>query len=360
MLLPKIGFSIGDVNGVGLEVILKSFKNSNLTSRFIPVIYASSKLINFYKKSLSIEEQTVHIVKGGEHLRQSKINVIQCWEEEVTIAFGQVNAEGGKFAGLSLKQAVEDLRQQKIDALITAPIHKNSMNLAGFSFPGHTEFLEHQFQDLQSLMLMVSDTLRIGVVTGHIALHDVASKITTEKIVEKTRIFIQSLKMDFGIERPTVAILGLNPHAGDMGLFGDEESKVIIPAIKELKESGNLVMGPYPADGFFGSGQFKKFDGILAMYHDQGLIPFKTLAFGGGVNFTAGLPVIRTSPDHGTAFDIAGKNEADPSSIRQATYLALDILKNRTEYNTLQSNKLKSRKGKYEQGEDEILEDEES
>jgi len=230
------------------------------------------------------------------------------------------------------------------------------MEMSGFGYPGHTEFLSEKFPSAKSLMLMVHDELRIGVVTGHIALHDVAKNITKQAIVEKANILIQSLKIDFGIDKPVIAILGLNPHAGDQGLFGDEEAKSILPAINELKKAGHLVMGPYPADGFFGSGQFSKFHGILAMYHDQGLVPFKTLAFGGGVNFTAGLPIVRTSPDHGTAFDIAGKNEASPNSIRQATYLAIDIMRNRKEYYDLTSNKLTARKGKLD-GEDEIITD---
>lgn len=359
MALPKIGFSIGDINGVGLEVILNSLRHAKFTSRFIPVVYGSSRLINYYKKALSMDEHYFYFVKEGEDLRPSKINVISCWNEEVALDFGQMSAEGGKYAILSLENAVKDLKSKSIDALVTAPIHKKSMEMAGFAYPGHTEFLASHFPQQRSLMLMVHDDLRIGVVTGHIALHDVATQITAKNIVEKANVFIKSLKVDFGIDKPKIAILGLNPHAGDMGLFGNEEVNVIIPAINELKAAGNLAMGPYPADGFFGSGQFAKFDGVLAMYHDQGLVPFKTLAFGGGVNFTAGLPIIRTSPDHGTAFDIAGKNEANPNSIRHATYLALDIFQNRREFENLTSNKLKSRKGKYESGEDEILVDEE-
>lgn len=356
MSLPKIGFSIGDINGVGLEVILKSLQTSNFANYFIPVLYCSTKIINFHKKMLSMDDQQFHFLKEDESPRTRKINIVTCWADEVQVVHGEINAEGGKFATISLSSAFEAVKNKKIDSLITAPIHKKSMELSGFGFPGHTEFLSDKFPNLKSLMLMVHGDLRIGVVTGHIALQDVAKNISKQAIVEKAHILIQSLKIDFGKDKPVIAILGLNPHAGDQGLFGDEEAKSILPAINELKKAGHLVMGPYPADGFFGSGQFSKFDGILAMYHDQGLVPFKTLAFGGGVNFTAGLPVVRTSPDHGTAFDIAGKNEASPSSMRQATYLAIDIMRNRKEYYELMSNKLTARKGKLD-GEDEIITD---
>ncbi len=356
MTLPKIGFSIGDINGIGLEVIIKSLLGNNFSNRFIPVIFGSPKLINYYRKSFSIDDNAFQFLRAGEHPRPKKINIFTCWDEEVTIIHGNESQEGGKFALLSLEQAIESLKNKYIDSLITAPINKKSMELAGFGFPGHTEYLESMFKQQQSLMLMVYEDLRIGVVTGHIALQDVASKINTKTIVSKAKIMLQSLKVDFGIQKPVIAVLGLNPHAGDKGMFGNEEENIIIPAINELKKEGQLVMGPYPADGFFGSGLFRKFDGVLAMYHDQGLIPFKTIAFGGGVNFTAGLPVVRTSPDHGTAFDIAGKNLANPSSIRNATYLAMDIMRNRNEYNNLMANRLIPRKDKYD-GEDEIIED---
>ena len=356
MNLPKIGFSIGDINGVGLEVILKSLKNSNFSNYFIPVLYCSVKIVDIHKKILALDDQLFHFLKEDENPREKKINIVTCWTEEVRITHGEINSEGGKFATISLTSAFDAVKNKNLDSIITAPIHKKSMELSGFAFPGHTEFLSDKFPGLKSLMLMVHDDLRIGVVTGHIALTDVAKSITKQVIVEKANILIQSLKIDFGISKPVIAILGLNPHAGDQGLFGDEEAKSIVPAINDLKKSGHLVMGPYPADGFFGSGQFSKFDGILAMYHDQGLVPFKTLAFGGGVNFTAGLPIVRTSPDHGTAFDIAGKNEASESSMRQATYLAIDIMRNRKEYYDLNSNKLTARKGKLD-GEDEIITD---
>ncbi len=356
MTIPKIGFSIGDINGVGLEVILKSLVKSNFSNYFIPVIYCSSSLIQDYKKSQGMDDNFFYFMKDEDSPKPKKINIFSCWKEDVHITFGEVNETGGKYAGISLDAALDAVKNKRIDALVTAPINKKSMEMSGFGFPGHTEFLTEKFPANNSLMLMVHDDLRIGVVTGHIALQDVAKSITKVAIIEKANILIQSLKMDFGIERPVIAILGLNPHAGDQGLFGDEEAKVIQPAMNELKKAGHLVMGPYPADGFFGSGQFKKFDAILAMYHDQGLIPFKTLAFGGGVNFTAGLPIVRTSPDHGTAFDIAGKNLASESSIRQATNLAMDISRDRKEFLTLTANKLTARKGKLD-GEDEIITD---
>ena len=356
MTIPKIGFSIGDINGVGLEVILKSLVKSNFSNYFVPVIYCSSILIQDYKKSLGLDDNLFYFMKDEDSPKPKKINVFSCWKENVVITYGEVNETGGKYAGISLDAALDAVKNQRIDALVTAPIHKKSMEMSGFGFPGHTEFLADKFSGNKSLMLMVNDDLRIGVVTGHIALQDVAKSITKAAIIEKTQMLTQTLKMDFDIQRPVIAILGLNPHAGDQGLFGDEEAKVIQPAIDELKKAGHLIMGPYPADGFFGSGQFKKFDAILAMYHDQGLVPFKTLAFGGGVNFTAGLPIVRTSPDHGTAFDIAGKNQASESSIRQATNLAIDICRNRTEFLSLTANKLTARKGKLD-GEDEIITD---
>lgn len=356
MSLPKIGFSIGDINGIGLEVILKSLINSNFNRYFVPILYCSQKVASINAKLLSMDENLLYSMREEDQPKPGRINIFNCWTEDVVIIHGEINNDGGKYAGLSLNAAFTAYSDKKIDSIITAPIHKKSMELSGFGYPGHTEYLTEKYPNAKSLMLMVHDELRIGVVTGHIALHDVASSITKSLILEKAQIMIQSLKMDFGIEKPVIAMLGLNPHAGDQGMFGDEEVKVIIPAINDLKKAGHLVMGPYPADGFFGSGQFKKFDGILAMYHDQGLVPFKTLAFGGGVNFTAGLPVVRTSPDHGTAFDIAGKNQASESSIRQATNLAIDITRNRTEYLALTGNKLATRKGRLD-GEDEVITD---
>lgn len=356
MSLPKIGFSIGDINGIGLEVILKSLINSNFNRYFVPILYGSQKVVSSNARLLSMDENLLYTLREDESPKPGRINIFNCWTEDVVITHGEVNTDGGKYAGISLNAAFNAYNSNKIDSIITAPIHKKSMEMSGFGFPGHTEYLTEKFPNAKSLMLMVLDELRIGVVTGHIALQDVAKSITKALILEKAHIMIQSLKMDFGIDKPVIAMLGLNPHAGDQGMFGDEEVQVIIPAINELKKAGHLVMGPYPADGFFGSGQFKKFDGILAMYHDQGLVPFKTLAFGGGVNFTAGLPVVRTSPDHGTAFDIAGKNQASESSIRQATNLAIDINRNRSEYLQLTENKLTARKGRLD-GEDEVITD---
>lgn len=357
MALPNIGFSIGDVNGIGLEVILKSLIRSNYSKYFIPVIFGSGKVVSFHRNSITKDDINLNIISPESNYRSDKINVVNCWEEQVEIQLGEVTETGGKFALKSLEVAVEALRSGKIDALVTGPINKKAMDLTGFGFPGHTEFLSQCFGDSEPLMLMVQDQLRIGVVTGHIPLSDVAQYITKEAIIRKTQIFHKTLKVDFGIERPVIAVLGLNPHAGDQGIFGAEEEQVIRPAIIEMKKSGMMVMGPYPADGFFGSGNFAKFDGILAMYHDQGLVPFKTLAFGGGVNYTAGLPVIRTSPDHGTAFDIAGKNQASDSSIRQATYLALDIFRQRSEHMNLVANRLIVGRVSNDQ-EDEIIVDE--
>jgi 4-hydroxythreonine-4-phosphate dehydrogenase len=265
---------------------------------------------------------------------------LNCWKEEVKLNLGQNNADGGKYALTSLQSANKALKNGQIDALVTAPINKDNIQSDDFKFPGHTEFLEQEHNG-KSLMLMLSDTLRIGVVTGHIPLEKVSKHISTDAILEKLNTLNQSLKQDFGIRKPKIAVLGLNPHAGDNGVIGDEEKETIIPALQKAEDEGLLVFGPYPADGFFGSNKRQAFDGVLAMYHDQGLVPFKTLSFGNGVNFTAGLDIVRTSPDHGTAFDIAGKNQAQESSFRQAVYAACDVFKKRQEWHRLNSNPLK-------------------
>jgi 4-hydroxythreonine-4-phosphate dehydrogenase len=268
------------------------------------------------------------------------VNVVNCWSDTVTIKLGKINEIGGFYAIKSLEAAVNDLKMGLIDGLVTAPIHKKAMNMGGFQYPGHTEYLTTVFDAKESLMFMVNDDLRIGLVTNHVPLSKVSKAITPERIMEKLTIMQDTLRIDFGIDRPRIAVLGLNPHAGDEGVLGQEEDRVIVPTIQEAKERGMVVIGPYSADGFFGSGAYKKFDAILAMYHDQGLIPFKTLAFGNGVNYTAGLPIVRTSPDHGTAHDIAGTDQADPSSFRQALFLAMDIIRNRSNYMEMHANPL--------------------
>ncbi len=341
MKKTKIGISIGDVNGIGLEVILKTLSDDRILDRCVPIIYGSAKVVSFHKKTLlEMEDFEFHQAQNIEEIDEDKINVINCWTDVVNIKLGQVSEIGGEYAIKSLEAAVGDLKLGLIDALVTAPIHKKAMNLAGFKFPGHTEYITSAFDVKESLMFMINNDVKIGLVTNHLPLKEVAPAITRQRIMEKLNLMRETLRIDFGIERPRIAVLGLNPHAGDEGVLGSEESRIIIPTLLEAKQKGIIAIGPYSADGFFGSGTYKQFDAVLAMYHDQGLIPFKTLSFGNGVNYTAGLPIIRTSPDHGTAYDIAGKNEAEPDSFRQALFLAMDISRNRMRYMDMNANPL--------------------
>ncbi len=337
----KIGISVGDINGVGLEVILKTFADERLLNYCTPIIYGSAKVVAYHKNIVNLNKFSFHNIQAAEYAKRDRVNVITCWEETVNIALGKMTKESGEYAYKSLQAVMHDLKENKIDALVTAPINKKAMQGAGFDFPGHTEYIASQFTDGRNLMLMVNDDLRVGLVTNHVPLRDVAGAITREVVSKKIQIFNETLKIDFGKERPTIAVLGLNPHAGDDGVLGQEEEKIIRPAIIEAKKKGIMVFGCYPADGFFGSGNYTKFDGILAMYHDQGLVPFKALSFGDGVNYTAGLPVVRTSPDHGTAYDIAGQNAANPASFRKALFLAMDIAKNRRNFTEMRANPLK-------------------
>jgi len=316
---------MGDINGVGPEVIIKALRDHKLLEFFNPVIYGSGKVISFYRKALDINDFNYSQIKDDQ-LIPKRINVINCWFENFEIKPGTGTKESGQFSFLALKKACEDLKNGKIHGLVTGPINKHEMP-EEFNFVGHTEFLGSYFEVKETLMFLISEGLRVGLVTGHLPLKDVAQKITKSSVEGKLRILEKSLINDFGIGKPRIAVLGLNPHAGEDGMLGTEEKNILIPVIKEFKQNGKLIFGPYPADGFFGSGQYASFDGILAMYHDQGLIPFKTLAFSKGVNFTAGLPIIRTSPDHGTGYSIAGKNQADEQSMRSAIYLAYDIAK---------------------------------
>lgn len=345
----KIGISIGDINGIGLEVVLKTLSDKRLLQLCTPVIYGTNKVISYHKNVAKINQLHLHQIKSIEQIKDNTVNVVNCWTENVKIELGKCTAEGGKYAHLSLKSVVEDLKAGHLDAMVTAPINKESMTLAAFGFPGHTEFLTQEF-GTESLMLMVHERLRVGLVTNHVPIKEVPNYISKELILKKIELLHKSLCMDFGVSKPVIAVLGLNPHAGDGGVIGLEEKEVIIPAIEAAKNKGILAIGPYPADGFFGSDNYSKFDGILAMYHDQGLVPFKTIAFGGGVNFTAGLSAVRTSPDHGTGFDIAGKGLADPSSFRQALYTAIDTARQRADYlkltaNPLQNNLSESKEG---------------
>lgn len=328
---PRIGITLGDVNGIGPEVVIKALADSRLLNIITPVVYGSAKVISFYKKQFNIEELNYTQVRSKGQFAPKSINVINCWEDSLEINPGKASKVTGKAAFVALKQAVEELKEGVTDALVTAPIDKQSIHSEEFPFAGHTEYLTQFFGAPDSLMFMVSDTLRIGLVTEHVPLKDVASLVTKERIESKLQIMEQSLRKDFSISKPRIAVLGLNPHAGDGGLIGQEDEQVIKPVITEQKNKGKLVYGPFPADGFFAAGSHTKYDGILAMYHDQGLIAFKSIAFEEGVNFTAGLPFIRTSPDHGTAYGIAGKNQANENSLREAIYRAADIFKNRNE-----------------------------
>src|ERR1700692_1313950 len=324
---PVIGISIGDLNGIGTELAIKTFSDNRLLEICTPILFGSNKLINFYRKSIPDATFNYQHIKDLSRPFHKQVNLFNCWEEEVSINPGQLTDTGGAYAVKSLVAAVEALKDKKIDGLVTAPIHKKNIQSSEFSFTGHTPYLRQAFGVKDVLMLMSSDNFRVGLVTEHVPVSEIVKFISRETVLSKLNILKDSLMRDFGIDKPRIAVLGLNPHAGDEGLIGREEEEVIKPAIKDAKHN-MLVFGPYSADAFFAHNQQQKFDAVLAMYHDQGLIPFKSLAFGEGFNFTAGLPGIRTSPDHGTAFDIAGKNKADPSSFRAAIFNCIDILSN--------------------------------
>jgi 4-hydroxythreonine-4-phosphate dehydrogenase len=327
---PFIGITLGDYNGIGPEVILKSLGSQRILKWCTPVIYGSLQVIQFYQKQLELQEWSVKVIDSIENATEGQTSLIACWDDSHTVVEpGKVTPEAGKAAFACLERAAQDLDKGLLAALVTAPINKHNIQSEEFKFPGHTEYLTERFEAKSSLMMLVSDELRVGVATGHLPLLEVSKALSKDLIREKITTFLQSLCEDFLIDKPKLAVLGLNPHAGEAGLLGQEELEIIQPVIDEFRNKGNLVLGPYPADGFFGKAQFKEFDGVLGMYHDQGLIPFKYIAFETGVNFTAGLPIIRTSPDHGTAYDIAGKNEADPSSFLHAFFLAIELVKNR-------------------------------
>jgi 4-hydroxythreonine-4-phosphate dehydrogenase len=337
---PLIGISIGDLNGIGPELVIKTFSDHRILELCTPVIFASNKLINFYRKV--VPESSFNYQSGRDYQRinPKQVNIYNCWEEEVAINPGQLTPEGGQYAVKSLMAAAEALKEKRIQGLVTAPIHKKNIQSANFPFTGHTPFLKHFFGANDVLMLMAAGDFRVGLVTEHLPVSEVARQITREAILSKLHIMKDSLMRDFGIDKPKIAVLGLNPHAGDEGLIGREDEDMIKPAIKEAKHH-MLAFGPYSADAFFARNQHLKFDAVLAMYHDQGLIPFKSLATTEGVNFTAGLPGIRTSPDHGTAFDIAGKNKADNSSFLTALYACMDIIQQRSNFEENRKNPLK-------------------
>ena len=334
----KVGISVGDINGIGIEVILKTFDDNRMLELCTPVIFASSKTVSAHRKELNLNTQTQGVDDASKAVT-GKINLVNVWKDTPQIEFGKETKEGGKYAFLSLKAAIKSLKKGDVDVLVTAPINKHNIQSDTFKFQGHTEFLESQLEG-ESLMILMNESVKIGLITGHIPVQKIPETITPELIIEKVTIMYQTLIRDFGIARPKIAVLGLNPHCGDNGVIGNEDDEVVKPTLEKLQESGKLVYGPYAADGFFGSVSYKGFDGILAMYHDQGLAPFKTLAFGGGVNYTAGLSKIRTSPDHGTAYEIAGKGKADHNSFKQAVYMAIDIFNQRSTYDELTQNPL--------------------
>jgi len=336
-----VGISIGDLNGIGVEVILKTFQDNRMLDFCTPLIFASTKTISYHKKALNLEIP-IHGITSLSQIQHTKINVLNIWKEDVSVTLGKASKESGDYAAKSLAIAVDYLKNKKIDVLVTAPINKETIQSEDFNFPGHTEYLEDKLEG-ESLMILMTDNLKIGLITGHIPISKVAETITPSLIKEKVATLHTSLIEDFGINKPKIAVLALNPHCGDKGVIGKEDDEIIKPTIEEIKASGKLVFGPYAADGFFGSETYRQFDGVLATYHDQGLAPFKALSFGKGVNYTAGLSEIRTSPDHGTGFDIAGKNSANPSSFKEALFTAIQVFKTRKEYKELSINPLQTK-----------------
>lgn len=336
-----VGISIGDLNGIGSEVILKTFEDTRMLELCTPVIFANVKIVSFLKKELKLDT-AIHGIDKLEQLVVGKINVLNVWREGVNLEFGKNDDVVGSYAIKSFVAATKALKEGFVDVLVTAPINKYNIQSEEFKFPGHTDYLDKELEG-DALMLMVHDDLRVGLLTDHVPVNEVAKHLNEKLISSKIKTIIQTLKEDFEIEKPKVAVLGLNPHSGDNGVIGQEEEKIIKPALKKLFEAGNMVFGPFPADGFFGSAQYEKYDAVIATYHDQGLIPFKTLSFGNGVNYTAGLNKIRTSPDHGTAYEIAGKGVANHESFKEAVYLAIDIYNKRNDYQELIKNPLKTK-----------------
>ena len=347
---PVIGITTGDLNGIGPELIIKTFSDNRLLDLCTPVVFSSSKVINFYRRILTEYPLSFTNTKDLSKLNPKQVNIFNCWDEEVPIQPGALTESGGKYAVRSLMVAAQCLKDNELDAIVTAPIHKSNTQLPDFPYTGHTPFLKDKFGVKDVLMLLYSNELRVALVTEHIPVNKIANTITKELLLSKLNLLKDSLVKDFGIMKPKIAVMGLNPHAGDGGQIGDEEQNIIKPVIDAQQQQGNLVFGPYSADAFFARSSYKQFDAVLAMYHDQGLIPFKTIAHGEGVNYTAGLPSIRTSPDHGTAFDIAGKNIADTGSFQEAIFQALDLLKQRKEYALYTADPL--RRGRIEKEKD--------
>ncbi len=333
-----VGISIGDLNGIGSEIILKTFEDNRMLELCTPIIFANVKILSYLKKILNLNT-ALHGIDKIDQLVIGKVNVLNVWREGVNLEFGKLDAIVGKYAVKSFVEATKHLKNNTIDVLVTAPINKYNIQSDEFNFPGHTDYLNNELEG-EALMLMVNDNLRVGLLTEHLPLNEVINKIDENLINKKIKVLSHTLTQDFEIERPKIAVLGINPHCGDNGVIGNHDNEIIVPALKKLFEEGYLVFGPFSADSFFGTQQYEKYDAILAAYHDQGLIPFKTLSFGNGVNYTAGLHKIRTSPDHGTAFEIAGKGCADANSFKQAIYLALDIFRNRNNYKEISENPL--------------------
>ena len=337
----KLGISIGDLNGIGSEIIIKTFEDNRMLEFCTPIIFASIKTMSFFKKHFG-SAINFHGINHIDQVVDGKVNVLNVWKENVIINFGEEDTKIGEYSVRSLEKATEALKNKDIDVLVTAPIHKHNIQSESFKFPGHTDYLAEKLEG-KSLMFMVTENLKVGLLTDHVPVKDVAEHIPPELIVEKVETVYNSLIKDFGISKPKIAVLGINPHAGDNGVIGNEDETILKPTLQKIRENKKLVYGPYSADSFFGSGNYKNFDAIIAAYHDQGLIPFKTISFGNGVNYTAGLNRVRTSPDHGTAFEIAGKGEADNGSFKEAVFTAIQIFKNRNEFETFSSNPLKAR-----------------
>jgi 4-hydroxythreonine-4-phosphate dehydrogenase len=338
----KVGITHGDINGIGYEVIIKTLNEPHMLEVCTPIIYGSPKVAAYHRKALNIEGLSFNQIRNVGDAHSKRINIINCIDDNTRVELGKSTREAGESSYNALDAACIDLEQGLIDVLVTAPINKDNIQSDNFDFPGHTEFLAQRFKSKNYLMLMVSETMKMGVVTTHMPLSEVAKNITKEAVLSKLRILAHTLEQDFSVSRPRIAVFGLNPHAGDNGLLGKEEIEVILPAIVQAKKEGIIALGPFPSDGFFGSEDYRKYDAILAMYHDQGMIPFKLTSFEHGVNYTAGMPVIRTSPAHGTAYAIAGEDKASPESFRQAMFLAIDVYKSRKLYQEISKNPLKS------------------
>jgi 4-hydroxythreonine-4-phosphate dehydrogenase len=336
----RVGITHGDVNGISYEIIIKALQDQRLTESYTTVVYGSSKVASYHRKALNISDFNFNLVKKADQAHPRRANIVNIHDEEIKIDLGKSTPIGGELALLSLEAAVEDLQKDLIDVVVTAPINKKNIHSDNFPFPGHTEYFARKFNVSDYLMLMVNKAFRVGMVTGHLPVSEVAGALSSELILKKIRIMEKSLKRDFGVVKPRIAVLALNPHAGDEGLLGTEENTIIRPAIEKAFAQNILAFGPYPADGFFGAATFRQFDGILAMYHDQGMVPFKLMSFEEGVNFTAGLPIVRTAPAHGTAYDLAGKDLASPEAFRNALYMACDIFENRQRYDELMANPL--------------------